>query len=147
MNYFITSTGLISRHIGEGAVMTLPAENNGTPEWREYLDWLAQGNTPEPAPPPPPPGPDYLAFWDALLVSNVYQTIRAQALTSAAVLVAVTECIAAIQDAKAGRPNVPAIQMCLFNLLGAATFTENDLDELRLLFVVGNLQDIFTLEP
>ena len=147
MTYQLTETGSIKRILENGAALVLPPENNGTTAWAEYQAWLDAGNKPQPAPAPPPPGPDYLAFWDALLVSNVYQTIRAQALTSPAVLVAVTECIAAIQDAKAGRPNVPAIQMCLFNLLGAATFTGNDLDELRLLFVAGNLQDIFTLEP
>lgn len=141
--YQLTSGDTILRLSDNASIPPDP----GNRDYREYLDWLAAGNTPEPAPPPPPPAPDYLAFWDALLVSNVYQTIRAQALTTPAVLVAVTECIAAIQDAKAGRPNVPAIQMCLFNLLGAVTFTESDIDELRLLFVAGNLQDIYTLDP
>ena len=142
MAYQLTTGDTILR-LSDNAFIPADPSNR---DYREYQAWLAEGNTPDPAPAPPLPGPDYLAFWDALLVSNVYQTIRAQALTSPAVLVAVTECIAAIQDAKAGRPNVPAIQMCLFNLLGAATFTENDLDELRLLLVAGNLQDTFTLD-
>lgn len=142
MAYRLTSGDAVIR-IQDSAWIPADLQNK---DYREYLEWLAEGNTPEPAPAPPPPGPDYLAFWDALLVSSVYQTIRAQALTSPAVLVAVTECIAAIQDAKAGRPNVPAIQMCLFNLLSAASFTESDLDELRLLLVAGNLQDTFTLD-
>jgi hypothetical protein len=145
MSYSLTFTGHIALPLDNGATLFLPPEDNGTSEWRAYQEWLDAGNQPAPYI-PPPPGPDYLTFWDALLVSSVYQTIRAQALTSPAVLVAVTECIAGIQDAKAGRPNVPAIQMCLFNLLGAATFTESDLDELRLLLVAGNLQDTFTLD-
>lgn len=122
-------------------------QSPGNRDYREYLDWLADGNTPEPAPAPPPPGPDYLAFWDALLVSNVYQTIRAQALTSPAVLVAVTESLASLQDAKAGRPNVPAIQASINNLLTAGTFSQQDLAELGQLFVDANLQDTFTLNP
>lgn len=113
--------------------------------WPEYLDWLNAGNTPEAAPPPIPPGPDYLAFWDALLVSNVYQSIRAQALVNPGVLVSVTESIAAITDAKAGRPNVPAIQASLDNLLASGNFTVEELTELYDLFVVANLQGVFTL--
>lgn len=93
----------------------------------------------------PPPAPDYFAFWDALLISSVYQSIRAQALTNPAVLVTCTEFIAAITDAKAGRPNVPAIQTCINYLLSAGTFTEAELIELGELLAVGNLQDTYTL--
>jgi hypothetical protein len=117
----------------------------GNRDYREYLDWLEEGNTPLPAPAPPAPGPDYQAFWDALLISPVYQEIRNQALTTPGVLVACTEFIAAISDAKAGRPNVPAIQACINNLLSAGSFTAEDLEAIGGLLVVGNLQDSFTL--
>lgn len=145
MTYQLTETGSIKNTLDNGAALFLPPENNGTPAWAEYQAWLDAGNTPEPAPPPPPPAPDYLTFWDALLISGVYQSIRAQALTTPAVLVACTEFIAAIGDAKAGRPNVPAIQACINYLLAAGTFTQADLDELTALLVVGNLDGIYTL--
>lgn len=141
MSYQLTSGDTILRLSDNAFIPVAP----GNRDYREYLDWLDAGNTPEPAPAPPPPGPDYLAFWDALLVSNVYQSIRAQALTTPEVLVACTEFIAAITDAKAGRPNVPAIQTCINYLLGAGTFTEAELIELGELLAVGNLQDTYTL--
>ena len=117
----------------------------GNRDYREYLDWLDAGNTPEPAPPPPPPAPDYVAFWDALLISPVYQVIRNQALTTNAVLVACTEFIAAISDAKAGRPNVDAIQACINLLISGGTFSEEDRTDLQTLLSVGNLDEIYTI--
>ena len=143
MSYQLTSGDIILRLSDNASIPPDP----GNRDYREYLDWLAASNTPEPAPAPPPPAPDYLAFWDALLVSNVYQTIRAQALTSPAVLVACTEFIAAFSDAKVGRPNVPAIQACINNLMQAGTFTPEELGELQGLLVSANLQDLFTLTP
>jgi hypothetical protein len=101
----------------------------------------------QPLPPAPPePVADYMAFWDALLVSSVYQSIRSQALKNPAVLVACTEFIAAIGDAKMGRPNVMAIQACIYYLLSAGTFTEAELQELGTLLAAGNLQDTYVLE-
>ena len=55
MTYQITDNGFIKLALDNGATMYLPSENNGTPEWREYLAWLEEGNTPEPAPEPPVP--------------------------------------------------------------------------------------------
>lgn len=95
--------------------------------------------------PPPLPPPDYLAFWDALLVSPIYQEIRAQALANAGVLVACTEFIAAFADAKSGRPNVPAIQACINNLMAAGEFTVEHLAGLGELLSISHLDHVFTL--
>jgi len=145
MNYTLTKNGGIKAELENGSVMFLPPEHNGTPEWRQYQEWLDAGNTPEPAPPPPPPAPDYVAFWDALLISPVYQVIRNQALTTNTVLVACTEFIAAISDAKAGRPNVDAIQACINLLIFGGTFSEEDRTELQTLLNIGNLDEIYTI--
>lgn len=88
---------------------------------------------------------DYLNFWDALLISSVYQTVRAQALTTPGVLVACTELVAALGDAKAGRANVPAIQACINYLLAAGTFTEAELLELQQLFDTFKLSAVYQL--
>lgn len=146
MAYTVTADGFIQLALSDDSAMFLPPENNGTPEWRAYQDWLDEGNEPAPYI-PPSPGPDYMAFWDALLVSSVYQSIRSQALTNPAVLVACTEFIAAISDAKAGRANVPAIQACINYLLGSGTFTEAELDEVATLLEAGNLQGVYTISP
>jgi hypothetical protein len=141
MTYQLTNGDTILR-LEDGAYIP---QAPGNRDFRLYLDWLEEGNTPLPAPAPPAPGADYLLFWDALLISPVYQEIRNQALTTPGVLVACTEFIAAISDAKAGRPNVPAIQACINNLLSAGSFTAEDLQAIGDLLVVGNLQDLFTL--
>ena len=145
LRYF-TSQGLVTKILPNGGYVILSPLDTTSELALEYQAWLAEGNTPE-DPPVQPPAPDYIAFWDSLLISNVYQTIRTQALTSPAVLVAVTESLASLQDAKAGRPNVPAIQASINNLLAAGTFSQQDLAELGQLFVDANLQDTFTLTP
>jgi hypothetical protein len=87
------------------------------------------------------PDIDYRGFYNGLLVSAVYQTIRAQAVTTPAVTVACTEFIAAIADAKSGRPLVAAIQSCINLLIAAVTLTTEETAELQ------GLMDAFSLSP
>ncbi len=111
----------------------------------EYTAWLEAGNTPLPAPAPAPPGPDYIAFWDALMVSTVYASIREQSFTSLPMNTLATELIALLGDAKAGRANEAAIQQSMGAILTTGTFTEAQLAELQAALVVGQLDDIYTL--
>lgn len=48
MNYTLTENGGIKAELENGFMMFLPPENNGTPEWRQYQEWLDAGNTPNP---------------------------------------------------------------------------------------------------
>ena len=139
--YQLTSGDTILRLSDNAYIPQAP----GNRDYREYLDWLEEGNTPEPAPAPPAPGPDYITFWDALLVASVYQTIRTQASTSLPMNTAATEFIALLGDAKAGRPNETAIQSSINAILTTGTFTEDHLDELQEALESGHLQDIYTL--
>ena len=145
MTYSITSLGSISFIKDNGTIMFLPPENNGTAEWREYADWLAEGNTPEPAP-TPPPAPDYLSFWDTLITSTVYSAIREQSMVSLPMNTLATEFIALIGDAKMGRPNEIAIQSSMIAILTTGTFTEEHISELQNALIVGNLNTIYNLE-
>jgi hypothetical protein len=92
------------------------------------------------------PGPDYLAFWDALMTSSVYGSIREQSFVSLPMNTLATEFIALIGDAKAGRPNEAAIQQSMNAILATGTFTEGDLAELETALQAGNLGEIYALE-
>jgi hypothetical protein len=88
---------------------------------------------------------DYLAFWDALMVSTVYASIREQSFVSLPMNTLATEFIALIGDAKAGRPNEAAIQASMDAILATGTFTESQLAELGDALAAGNLDGIYTL--
>jgi hypothetical protein len=145
MTYQITETGSIRKELENGSVLFLPAESNGTSAWTEYQAWLEEGNTPLPAPAPPAPGPDYLAFWDALMGSTVYASIREQSFVSLPMNTLATEFIALIGDAKAGRANEAAIQQSMDAILATGTFTEAHISELGAALAAGNLDGIYTL--
>ena len=140
MYQLTTGTSII--RLSDGA--TIP-NDPGNRDYREYLDWLDAGNTPEPAPAPPPPPPSYTAFWDALIASTVYASIRAQSMASLPMNTLATEFIALIGDAKAGHPNEAAIQASMSAVFATGTFTEDDAEEFTAALAAGLLDDIYSL--
>jgi hypothetical protein len=123
---------------------TIP-NDPGNRDYAEYLDWLAAGNTPEPAPAPPPPPPSYTAFWDALIASSVYGSIRTQSMASLPMNTLATEFIALLGDAKAGRANEAAIQASMSAVFSTGTFTEEDAEEFTVALTAGYLDEIYAL--
>lgn len=146
MSYTTTLTGSIAFALDDGSTLFLPPENNGTPEWRAYQEWLDEGNEPAPYI-PPPPAPDYLAFWDALMGSTIYAALREQSMVSLPMNTLGTEFIALMGDAKAGRPNEAAIQQVMGAILQVGTFTEQHLGELQAALVTGHLDGTYVLSP
>ena len=96
-------------------------------------------------PPLPPPGPDYLTFWDILLSSSVYASIRTQSFISLPMNTLATEFIALIGDAKVGRPNETAIQSSMSAIFSTGTFTEENIEEFNNILNVGFINDIYSL--
>jgi hypothetical protein len=139
--YQLTTSDTILRLADNAFIPQAP----GNRDYAEYQAWLAKGNTPLPAPAPPAPGPDYIAFWDALMVSTVYTAIREQSFVSLPMNTLATEFIALIGDAKAGRANEAAIQTSMAAILTTGTFTEEQLGELGAALVAGNLDGIYAL--
>ena len=139
MTYQLTSGDAILRLSDNAFIPTAP----GNRDYREYLEWLAEGNTPIPAPEPPPPGPDYLAFWDALMGSTIYSSIREQSFVSLPMNTLATEFIALIGDAKAGRANETAILASINAILATGTFTQDQILELQAALAAGKLDQIY----
>ena len=95
--------------------------------------------------PTPPPPPSYTAFWDALIASSVYASIRTQSMASLPMNTLATEFIALIGDAKAGRANEAAIQASMSAVFATGTFTEDDAEEFTAALAAGLLDDIYSL--
>jgi hypothetical protein len=141
MYQLTTSTSII--RLTDGA--TIP-NDPGNRDFADYQAWLEAGNTPEPAPAPPPPPPSYTAFWDALIASTVYASIRTQSMASLPMNTLATEFIALIGDAKAGRANEAAIQGSMSAVFAPGTFTEADAEEFTEALAAGLLDDIYALD-
>jgi hypothetical protein len=86
---------------------------------------------------------DYLAFWDALMGSTIYSSIREQSFVSLPMNTLATEFIALIGDAKAGRANTDAILNSINAILATGTFTQDHIDELLAAFRAGNLDSTY----
>lgn len=95
---------------------------------------------------PPPPPPSYTAFWDALVASSVYASIRTQSMASLPMNTLATEFIALLGDAKAGRANEAAIQASMSAVFSTGTFTEDDAEEFTAALAAGLLDDIYSLD-
>ena len=95
--------------------------------------------------PVPPPPPSYTAFWDALLASTVYGSIRTQSMASLPMNTLATEFIALLGDAKAGRPNEAAIQASMSAVFATGTFTEDNAEEFTAALAAGHLDGIYAL--
>jgi hypothetical protein len=95
--------------------------------------------------PVPPPPPSYTAFWDALLASTVYGSIREQSMTSLPMNTLTTEFIALIGDAKIGRPSVARIQASMAAILTTGTFTAAHVADIGAALAAGNLADTFSI--
>jgi hypothetical protein len=142
MSYQLTDSGAVLR-LSDGAF--IPADR-GNRDYREYLKWLDEGNTPEPVP-VPPPAPDYNAFWEGLMASSLYAAIREQSMVSLPMNTLGTEFIALLGDAKAGRPYEAAIQQSMLAILSIGSFTEEQLAELQAVLASSNLDQIYTITP
>lgn len=88
---------------------------------------------------------NYISFYDLLIASSVYQKIRTQSRQSLPLTVACTEFIAAIADAKLGRPNEAAIQTCICNILLETVLTDSDIADLQVLLDASKLSKIYIL--
>ena len=141
MTYQLTTSTSIIR-LSDGAHIP---DDPGNRDYKDYLEWVNEGNTPLPAPTPPPPPPNYIAFWNALLSSNVYGSIRTRSMTSLPMNTLATEFIALIGDAKAGYPNESAIQSSMSAIFSTGTFTEENVEEFNNILTSGNLDDIYSL--
>ena len=95
--------------------------------------------------PVPPPPPSYTAFWDALIASSVYASIRTQSMASLPMNTLATEFIALIGDAKAGRANEAAIQASMSAVFSTGTFTEDDAEEFTAALAAGYLDGTYAL--
>jgi hypothetical protein len=95
--------------------------------------------------PQPEPPPSYTAFWDALIASAVYASIRTQSMASLPMNTLATEFIALIGDAKAGRANEAAIQASMSAVFATGTFTEEDAEEFTESLAAGYLDEIYAL--
>ena len=99
----------------------------------------------EPEPEPAPPTSNYVTFWDALLASTVYGSIRTQSMASLSMNTLATEFIALLGDAKAGRANENAIQASIAAIFATGTFTEADAEEFAAALSAGHLDGPYTL--
>ena len=95
--------------------------------------------------PQPPPPPSYTAFWDALIASSVYGSIRTQSMASLPMNTLATEFIALLGDAKAGRPNEAAIQASMSAVFSTGTFTTADAEEFTAALATGYLDGTYAL--
>lgn len=90
---------------------------------------------------------NYQKFWDDLIVTSAYATIKSEASQSLIANTLATEFIALLNDAKNKNANVVKIQEVLFEIIENITFTMDELDEIQSAFTDAGMYSIYTLQP
>ena len=90
-------------------------------------------------------GVNYQLFWDGLINTSAYSTIKATASQSLEVNTVATEFIALLGDAKNGRANVEKIQEILLEIVENIPFSEEELEEIQEIFVNSGMFAVYTL--
>jgi hypothetical protein len=88
---------------------------------------------------------NYQAFWEGLINTSAYSTIKATASQSLEVNTVATEFIALLGDAKNGRANVEKIQEILLEIVENIPFSEEELEEIQEIFVNSGMFAVYTL--
>lgn len=88
---------------------------------------------------------DYNKFWNSLLGSAAYQTIRAAASQSLQVNVYCTEFIALISDAKVKNANKEKIQESIDAIFNNIPFSDDELLEVQTIFEESGMFAVYTL--
>ena len=90
---------------------------------------------------------NYQGFWDQLIASDAYATIKSLAKQSLEVNTIATEFIALFSDAKNGKANVIKIQEALFEIVVNIPLTQEELSQIQTAFINAGMQVLYTLEP
>ena len=88
---------------------------------------------------------NYQKFWDELIQTSAYLTIKESASQSLAINTLATEFIALISDAKNSHANVEKIQEAFTNIMTNISFTSEELEEIELIFIKSGMFAVYTL--
>jgi hypothetical protein len=144
MPYQLTAFDTILR-LADGA--SIPPDT-GNRDYQEYLGWVAEGNTPEPAPAPPvDTSPKFDIFLNQILASNLYQAVVAQAITNPIVNTGLTVTMGALLLAAGGSPNIDGLQAGINLLFSGLTVNLEHLVELEAILAASKLTDLVTIPP
>ncbi len=88
---------------------------------------------------------NYQSFWDNLIDSSAYTTIKVTASQSLEVNTVATEFIALLGDAKNSHANVEKIQEVLTEIMVNIPFSEEELAEIQEIFVNSGMFAVYTL--
>lgn len=88
----------------------------------------------------------YQQFWDKLLDTDAYTTIKTASTQSLQANTLATEFIALMSDAKRGQANIVKIQEVLTDIISGIAFTAEELAEIQTAFTQSGMFVIYTLE-
>jgi hypothetical protein len=88
---------------------------------------------------------NYQEFWDSLIKTSAYTTIKATASQSLEVNTVATEFIALLGDAKNGHANIEKIQEVLLEVMENIPFSEEELEEIQEVFTNSGMFAVYTL--
>jgi hypothetical protein len=89
---------------------------------------------------------NYQQFWDLLLDTGAYTTIKSVSSQSLEANTLATEFVALMSDAKGGKANIEKIQQILTEMISGIPFTPEELGEIQEAFTESGMFAVYTLQ-